>query len=88
MIPRLFAIIRCLLALISHLLAIITHLLEIITHLLAILPRLLAIIPPLCQAWEFSLTTGDWVQLAELPGGGRYKHACSFVSRNTKLLLP
>ena len=27
------------------------------------------------------------MQLAELPGGGRYKHACSFVSRSTKLLL-
>ena len=31
------------------------------------------------QAWEFSLVTGAWTRLPDLPGG-RYQHACAFTS--------
>ena len=34
------------------------------------------------QAWEFSLTTGDWSRLPDVPEGGRYSHACSWISRD------
>ena len=32
------------------------------------------------QAWEFSLLSGDWTELAAVPGGGRYQHSCTFSS--------
>ena len=34
------------------------------------------------QAWEFSLASGDWSRLPDVPAGGRYSHACAFVSRD------
>lgn len=34
------------------------------------------------QCWQFDLATGDWRQCPDVPEGGRYKHSCSFVSRD------
>jgi len=33
------------------------------------------------QAWEFSLQTGIWTKLPDIPGGGRYEHSCAFLSQ-------
>ena len=33
------------------------------------------------QAWEFSLLTGSWYRLPDIPGGGRYEHSCAFFSQ-------
>ena len=33
------------------------------------------------QAWEFSLKTGYWERLPDIPYGGRYEHACTFFSQ-------
>ena len=33
------------------------------------------------QAWEFSLKTGYWDRLPDIPYGGRYQHACTFFSQ-------
>merc|ERR1711887_225150 len=33
------------------------------------------------QAWEFSLITGVWERLPDIPEGGRYQHACTFLSQ-------
>ena len=33
------------------------------------------------QAWEFSLKTGYWDRLPDIPYGGRYEHACTFFSQ-------
>ena len=33
------------------------------------------------QAWEFSLVTGVWERLPDIPGGGRYQHVCAFFSQ-------
>ena len=34
------------------------------------------------QAWEFSLASGAWSRLPDVPAGGRYSHACTFVTRD------
>ena len=34
------------------------------------------------QSWEFDLVSGDWRRLPGLPGGGLYKHACTFLNRD------
>ena len=34
------------------------------------------------QSWEFDLVSGDWRRLRDLPDGGRYKHACTFINRD------
>ena len=34
------------------------------------------------QAWEFSLSSGDWSRLPDVPAGGRYRHSCAFVTRD------
>jgi len=34
------------------------------------------------QAWEFSLQTGIWTPLTDIPEGGRYEHACTFFNQD------
>jgi len=36
------------------------------------------------QAWEFSLKTGYWDRLPDIPYGGRYEHACTFFSQGER----
>jgi len=36
------------------------------------------------QAWEFSLKTGYWDRLPDIPYGGRYQHACTFFSQGER----
>ena len=38
------------------------------------------------QAWEFSLQTGIWTRLTDIPEGGRYEHACTFFNQVNNLL--
>ena len=32
--------------------------------------------------WEFDILTGDWLQRQSVPDGGRYSHACAYISRD------